>query len=243
MKKCTKCGKIKKYSEFHRYKKRYVSWCKRCRALDRASDIYKERILLEEIGKRRCTLCNAIKLIEEFEKNGKGKSYRCTLCKRKLDIERYYRNHDKSLASARKYRNNNLEKTRARYREYYKKNRKRLIDYTKNKIKYDIQRKIRHNLSVRIKKVLRGERKYQKTMDFLECSAVDFKAYIESQFDDKMCWENWGDYWHLDHIRPCNSFDLRNEDEQKACFHYTNYQPLSKRDNIVKSDKYIFEIV
>lgn len=52
-----------------------------------------------------------------------------------------------------------------------------------------------------------------------------------------MSWSNYGK-WHIDHIIPCAAFDLSDEFEQRACFHYSNLQPLWAYDNIGKSDKY-----
>ena len=52
-----------------------------------------------------------------------------------------------------------------------------------------------------------------------------------------MSWGNYGK-WHVDHIRPCASFNLVNEEEQKKCFHYTNLQPLWAKDNLSKGSKY-----
>ena len=49
-----------------------------------------------------------------------------------------------------------------------------------------------------------------------------------------MSWDNYGSYWHIDHIRPCASFNLQNEEEQQICFHYSNLQPLTAKDNIIK---------
>jgi hypothetical protein len=52
-----------------------------------------------------------------------------------------------------------------------------------------------------------------------------------------MTWENHGKFgWHIDHIIPCASFDLTDLEQQKKCFHYTNFQPLWWRENILKSD-------
>ena len=51
-----------------------------------------------------------------------------------------------------------------------------------------------------------------------------------------MTWENHGE-WHIDHIKPCSSFNLIDIEEQKQCFHYSNLQPLWKIDNLTKGSK------
>jgi hypothetical protein len=61
-----------------------------------------------------------------------------------------------------------------------------------------------------------------------------------------MTWDNYGKgingkgmlEWHFDHIRPCASFNLKNQKEQAQCFHYLNFQPLWAKVNLVKADKY-----
>ena len=47
-----------------------------------------------------------------------------------------------------------------------------------------------------------------------------------------------GKDYHIDHIRPCSSYDLLNVLEQRECFHYTNLQILSAKENLLKSCKY-----
>ena len=51
-----------------------------------------------------------------------------------------------------------------------------------------------------------------------------------------MTWKNHG-IWHVDHIRPCASFDLTKDEEQRECFHYKNLQPLWGPDNLAKGSK------
>lgn len=78
-------------------------------------------------------------------------------------------------------------------------------------------------------------RKETGTVKLLGCSIEYFIKHLENQFRDGMTWENRGKErgkWHIDHIRPCNTFDLTKESEQKLCFHYTNLRPLWSEDNV-----------
>jgi hypothetical protein len=91
----------------------------------------------------------------------------------------------------------------------------------------------------RIKEALKNNSKSAKTLDLLGCPIETAKKYIESKFQVGMGWDNHGFYgWHIDHIKPCSSFDLSNPDEQKKCFNYTNLQPLWAKDNLSKGSKY-----
>lgn len=79
--------------------------------------------------------------------------------------------------------------------------------------------------------------KAHKTTSMIGCSVKELAQHLESQFLPGMTWENHTqDGWHIDHIRPCASFDLTDPEQQKQCFHYSNLQPLWAADNISKSD-------
>jgi len=75
-----------------------------------------------------------------------------------------------------------------------------------------------------------------KPLELIGCSWQQFAEYLESKFGDKLSWDNRGLHgWHIDHIKPCASFDLSDEQQLKQCFHYTNCQPLWYSDNISKN--------
>jgi hypothetical protein len=57
-----------------------------------------------------------------------------------------------------------------------------------------------------------------------------------------MNWENQGMVWEMDHIKPCDSFNLGILEEQYKCFHYTNIQPLFKTTEIAEQNGYKNEI-
>lgn len=70
------------------------------------------------------------------------------------------------------------------------------------------------------------------------CSTETLKLHLEKQFKPGMTWGNHGvKGWHIDHIKPCASFDLTKPDDQLKCFHYTNLQPLWWHENLSKGDK------
>jgi predicted transcriptional regulator len=71
---------------------------------------------------------------------------------------------------------------------------------------------------------------------------AELKLHIETKFTDGMNWDNYGK-WHIDHIYPLSKLNLQEkQDLAKAC-HYTNLQPLWAKDNLVKSDIIIDEVI
>lgn len=127
----------------------------------------------------------------------------------------------------------NRRKLRARanetVRRYIRERRKqdpifKLLAYVRGRIRGALTRK---NL-----------RKSTQTEQLLGCSVQELKNHLEAQFKNGMTWDNYGQ-WHVDHIRPCCSFDLEKLEEQATCFHYTNLQPLWAEENFKKSGRYV----
>lgn len=121
-------------------------------------------------------------------------------------------------------------KTRSENSEFIKSHRKI------NKLKKKIAIRLRRRLNSVIES--QGTIKSNSTMKLLGCSLPDFLIHIETQFNNGMTWDNYGfTGWHMDHIIPCASFNLTIKEEQEKCFHYTNIQPLWRKDNLIKGSK------
>ncbi len=115
-----------------------------------------------------------------------------------------------------------------------KRERERFRDKYKNNEEFRIKSLLRRRL---LNAVNKGFKK-GKALEFLGCSIEEFKTYIASQFKEGMSWDNHGiKGWHIDHVKPCSSFDLTDVEQQKICFHYTNMQPLWAFDNYSKAGK------
>jgi len=109
--------------------------------------------------------------------------------------------------------------------------------YEKEKRKKDLNFKVANNLRRRINNSLKGLVKSKKTFQLLGCNLEQLWIHLEKSFKPGMTKENYGK-WHIDHIRPCASFDLSKPEEQAKCFHYTNLQALWAQENQSKSAKF-----
>jgi hypothetical protein len=92
-------------------------------------------------------------------------------------------------------------------------------------------------MRTRIWFALKRKYKSKSTIKLLGCSIEECWQHLESKFQPGMTKENHG-LWHVDHIRPCASFDLTDPEQQKICFHYTNLEPMWAIDNLKKGAKY-----
>jgi hypothetical protein len=110
--------------------------------------------------------------------------------------------------------------------------------YFRDRRKNDISFRVTHNLRVRVNDFVKGKGKAARTIELIGCDVKYLLAHLSKQFTDGMSWDNYGE-WEIDHIIPCSSYDLSNKDQQKVCFHYTNLQPLWKKDNLIKGSSQI----
>lgn len=95
--------------------------------------------------------------------------------------------------------------------------------------------RIAHLLRCRILAIIDSDTKAGSAVDDLGCTIPEFRAYLESQFQDGMTWENHGcgeNDWSIDHIKPLNTFDLSDRSQFLEACHYTNMRPLWHRDNM-----------
>jgi len=137
------------------------------------------------------------------------------------------------------YRNNYREKKKIKDKEYRELNKEKIREYKRNwfnkKYNSDIEFNILFRLRRRVWIALKNSetKKNEPIKKILGCSVLELKQHLENQFKTGMSWSNYGE-WEIDHIQPCSSFDLTNEQQQKECFHYTNLQPLWKTENRIK---------
>ena len=195
----------------------------------------------------KCKSCDKINQHNRYLKNRetrikKSKEYKLKNKEhnQQVDRARYQRQRDIKLKYQQQQRIKNPEYIKQYRIKNKKKIRKTANAWRNNKKQTDLNFKLRDNLKTRIITVLNGTSKSKRTIELLGCSIEKFRMYLEAQFwkDERIDWITYGPKgWHLDHIRPCASFDLTDPEQQKQCFHYTNLQPLWWDKNIAKGAK------
>lgn len=214
------------------------------------------------MNNRICKKCNTSfpKTEEFFPRNGKFLKTSCRTCTNAY-AKQYREGHKEKIKdAARKLRDSEIFKSekaaeaRQNYqKEWHQKNKKRKNEKRNLRRKNSASDRATENIRKRISRVLIGTSKSKSSLELLGyCSSkwksrADFYSFVRKYFEDKfldgMSWSNYGnpngdhsDCWHIDHIVPCSVFSLEKDSHQKACFHYTNLQPLWGTDNLSKSD-------
>jgi len=219
---CSVCKETQNLDNFHKNKGNADGLHTSCKDCKRKHMIAKKK---ENINKvlpddytKTCTSCNTTKNKTEFYKNvytidGIGNA--CIICEKSRTKE---------------WRDNNKDKVSGYRQTQYPK-------YLSRR-KIDSQFKMSGNIRNRIRMALKRQNspKFKNSYELIGCTPAFMKEWLGHQFDSKMTWENYGTYWSIDHVIPCNFFDLTDRDEQLECFNWRNCRPLECSKNMSKND-------
>ena len=170
---------------------------------------------------------------EKFKKWNKKWMSRNKEKRKKYKIE--YRQKNKRKID--EYQNFYNEKNKEKRKKYHKENKEKRNKYRRHLRIINFNYRILENLRSRLYIAIKNNSKSAHTMELLGCSIDELKEHLKSKFVNGMSWKNYGK-WHIDHIRPCASFDMSDPEQQRECFNYKNLQPLWAEDNWKKHNTY-----
>ena len=220
MKTCCRCKEIKDYDNFKKNRSRKDGYASNCRSCDKIDYEKNKEKNSERFKKWRE---NNIEKINERKKN-----YRKNNIEKVREQERnlYYKRIDYYI----KYREDNKE----HYKKWRDENKDKKYEYMKERLKIP-QWCIALRCRTRIRRALKNIPKTNKTQDLIGCSWQELVNHLENTKVPGKDYTNA----HIDHIKPCASFDLTDPEQQKECFHYTNLQFLPAFENLKKGSKVI----
>lgn len=238
---CTKCHLVKELAKGKR-------WCKDCkneyernrrankteeekekinnkekeRYNKRKEKVYINPIIIDLSSTKQCSTCNISKTLDNFYTNNTKGTIRseCKSCTSTYRKEYYQENREYTINKTANY----------------------IVERMKNDPLFKLERRLRSRIYSAF--MLAGESKQDRTWKYIDCSPSLLKEWLEFQLYDGMTLENYGKIWHIDHVKPCSSFDLSRDEHIKECFCWKNLRPLLANKNLVKSSKTIqFEIM
>ena len=191
---------------------------------------------------KQCKKCNIEKPLTDFwnkTNEPDGKHRYCVTCQKESGKTYYHTSGRKESDYYKEYRKENKEYFNQYSNNHYHTKKELYREWNKNKYNTDIGFRIKHVTSARISEALKlyNTLKKDRTIEYLGCNMDEYTQYLEFYFTPEMNWDNYGEYWEIDHIKPIASFDLNIEENLYTCFHYLNTQPLEKTQNREKSDK------
>jgi len=222
-------GFNKKVQKFY-----YSSYCINCernntrQSYTKREKIDKKLILWNCNQEKQCKTCKSYFPVtkEYFYKNSEtfdGFENSCKDCRKCVMRQFYVDNHTIIREQKNSYRKTDS-------------NRQKIKDKRKNDPLFALEANLRNRIRNAVVKI--KSKKADKFIKLLGCSLQQIKDHLESKFQDKMVWENYGKHgWHVDHIIPCSAFDLSTEENQRICFNWINLQPLWGDENSIKNDK------
>lgn len=156
----------------------------------------------------------------------------------------YKKNRKKLLKSSKKYYQRNIKKVQQRHRNYNRINQKKLLIYKGRWQKYrrrtNPKYRLDENIGSAIARSLKNGKNGQPWETLVDYTLKDLMKHLEKQFDNKMNWKNYGNYWAIDHIKPRSLFAYTSskDSEFKDCWTLENLQPLENIKNIKKRNHY-----
>ncbi|TSC53742.1 MAG: hypothetical protein LiPW31_312 [Microgenomates group bacterium LiPW_31] len=186
--------------------------------------------------KRICKACG-----KEFPIKRWGNRKYKTIC-RLCAIKKWGQWHPENRRkSRRKWEQKNPE-YKKEYQEHMKEYIKKYMNnYLKQRREEDPKFRLDQNMRNLIYHSLKGKKAGRRWEALVDYTLRDLMEHLESQFDENMTWENYGNYWHVDHVCPRSLFryTFPEDPEFKKCWALENLQPLEKIANFRKSNIFI----
>ena len=196
--------------------------CKKCvkKLYVKNAEDKKKELKKQGITTKTCIKCDEERDIDTY-RDGENV---CNICKNEMNKAWIDENQEKFSKMCKKYRQ----------KEGYQEKRN---EYKRDKYKNDTNEKLSLSYRLNLRRFINSdisEKREKKLSLIFGCSKNKFREWIEYCFTEKMTWNNYGEIWNFDHIKPCSSFKLENDDELKECFNWKNTAPVYCKENYRK---------
>lgn len=188
-----------------------------------------------------CPDCNVFKIRSDYSRDKSKKDGMVTYCKpcqasrnrrhydensdhlKRVSRDWYAANKDRAMENASRWRASNKERL----------NKTKLARHHA-RMKSDPLYRLDHTMRASLRRLVINGGESGK----LRYSAEQLKMRMECQFKEGMTWDNYGE-WEIDHKIPMSRMLSRNEVRPHVVNALSNLQPMWKRDNRSKGNRFV----
>ena len=225
--------------------------CTICKEIKSLDDFFREKKATDG-RKSRCKTCHKASVTEWKKNNPKNvrqsaKTFRTKYKDKIKETRRIYQASDKGKQQKKEWQQKNKERLNERKKEWWEKNKERLRDKTKENRKRTYEKnkqspgyRISGSISSGIRQAIKANKANRHWEELVGYTLSELMQRLERLFTPEMNWDNYGSYWHIDHIKPQSWFIYESTESEafKACWSLSNLQPLEASKNQVKGDRY-----
>jgi protein-arginine kinase activator protein McsA len=165
-----------------------------------------------------------------------SKQFICMDCLNVFSLQLKHKRFPRCSNCSREYNRKWIPK---RTNEQRNKENKRARDRMKSDIEFKIKSTVRRQIGDAIRNYCKvGYESRTGKIKYLGCTIPELKAFLETKFSKRMTWDNHGNYWHIDHIKPLSLFNVMDESQMMEAFNYQNLQPLKASENFRKGNRW-----
>ena len=186
---------------------------------------------------KKCIECNVSKPVSEYAIRNLEKQTYHNRCKPCTNIYAKKWRDTNKISIKQKQTDWYITKGKNWKKEYTKTNKDKINKHSRNRYNSDKQYRIKRILRTRFYKMANKKYKKSSMLNYLGIDINTFLNWIEYNFDDTMTWNNQGKTWDIDHVMPCDHYDLTIEENITYCFNWRNLRPMIKKENGEKSNK------
>ena len=199
-----------------------------------------------------CGRCKDEKNLDEFYREKAkpdGRAVYCKECSKAVRQKYHKQNRDRENQRSRDYIKKHKERVYAKIKEYQatpkgievkqRANRESTRRRKQNPT-FALSNAVATRIAMTINSKHKSDYSKSKYIASLPFSIEELKQHLENLFTPEMNWQNYGSYWHIDHIIPISAFNFEKptDDEFLKCWSLENLQPLPAIENLRKSNKY-----
>lgn len=177
-----------------------------------------------EVNFRLCKYANGTTYFKSF----------CRSCEKQVDRD-FARKHKEER---KQYQREYVKKNPQYIKRWKIDNKKHIRQQEKERRATDINFRLKKNVSRSIGHALNRaflSKNGASTIKNLPYTLTELKEHLEKQFDNKMSWDNYGTYWHIDYIVPHSEFKYTSMQDIvfQECWALSNLRPLEARQNMI----------